>query len=133
MIFDKSARDEISLRLVNWGLWSRTGGIPNLNYPAWIDIMRDYFPADTRITPDSNDAEIIENVISTLNIAGRRGMGWGEVYQFILKMEYVEYGRPQSLKADHVRYKFKHPCSMRTYRYHLHGAKEAVYKFSGPL
>lgn len=132
-MYDKSAERIVIARLINWGLWSRFGGIPKLGYPAWIDIMREFFPADCHTIPDDLDAQHIEDIISTLNIAGRRGMGWGEVYQFILKMEFVEHGRPQKLKAQHVRGKFKQPCSVRTYQYHFYRVKRAIYYLAAPV
>lgn len=133
LMYDKEAERIVIARLINWGLWSKYGGFPKLNYPAWIEIMREYFPADARTMPDDIDAEHIEHVISTLNIVGRRGLGWGEVYQFILKMEYIEHGRPQIAKAEHVRHKFKQPCSDRTYRYHFYKAKRAIHAFANPF
>jgi len=134
MTYTKEAEDVILARLTNWGIWSKIGGFPNLGTPAFVDIMNEYFPSDRiPITPNNQDAEHLESIITTLDIAGRRGMGWGEVYRLIFKMEFIEHGRPQSVKADHIRWKFKQPCSERTYRYHWYRAKRAIHLLADPL
>ncbi len=133
-MYDKEAEDIVLGRLVNWGIWSKVGGYPNLGTPSYIQIMRDYFPSDDdRITPNNKDAEHIENIITSLDIAGRRGLGWGDVYRLIYKMEFVEYPRPQSAKAEHIRAAFNHPCSERTYRYHWSRAKRIIHFMADPL
>ena len=133
-MYDKDAEAKVIARLTNWGIWSRIGGFPKLGTPAYVEIMRDYFPSgDDHITPNNKDAEHIEEIITTLDIAGRHGLGWGDIYRLIFKMEFVEHGRPQSVKADHIRWKFKQPCSERTYRYHWYRAKKVIYFLADPL
>jgi len=116
----------VTARLINWGLWVR-GGMPYLGYPAWTDIWHGYFPSKVHITPDCDDAEHIEYIVSSLDIAGRGGLGLGDIYAFICRLEYVEIERPRMAKAEHVRRKYNVPCSERTFRYHLYNAKRAVH------
>ena len=130
MIFDKAADEEITARLLNWGIWNNRRGLPKFNYPSYVEIMRKYFPADGRFEPDDIDAQHLEDIISTLNVAGRGGFGWGDIYAFTLKLEFIEFGRPRESKAEHVRRKFDCPCSERTFRHHLYRAKRAVWAFA---
>jgi hypothetical protein len=95
--------------------------------------MSRYFPQATHITPNDIDAQHIEDIISTLDIAGRKGMGLGEIWAFVCRLEYIEYDRPRSVKAEHVRRKYNRSCSERTFRYHLYNAKRAIYVFASPL
>lgn len=133
-MYDKEAEERVKLRLANWGIWSRIGGFPKLGTPAYVEIMRDYFPSDrVPLTPNNKDAEHIEYIISTMDIAGRRGLGWGDIYRLIYKMEFVEYPRPQEAKAQHVRKAFGCKCSGRTYRYHWYRAKRKIHVLSDPL
>ena len=129
---DTEANKLITARLMNWGLWSR-GGMPALGYPAWYEVMHDYFPSAIRLSPDSNDAEHIEYILSSLNLGALKGIGLGDLYLFICKLEYKEIERPRESKAEHVRRKYQLPCSERTFRYHLHGAKKAVYLLANPI
>ena len=125
--------EEITARLINWGLWNR-GGYPNLGTPAFVDIMSEYFPQAARINPDAIDGEHIEEVISSLDLGNRNGkIGNGTLYAFVLRLEYIEYQRPREAKAEHVRHKYKRKCSERTFRYHLYNAKRAILMLSNPL
>ena len=126
------ADKEITARLINWGLWAK-GGIPKLGTPAFVEIMSEYFPQDTRIAPDEIDAQHIEEILSSLDIAGRGGMNWGDVWAFVCRLQFIEIERPTQAKAEHVRSKFKIRCSERTYRYHLFNARKAVHAFANPL
>jgi len=128
-VYDKKAKEQTIARLTNWGVWSRVGGFPNLGTPAYVEIMKDYFPDKSpKVTPNNADAEHLENIITTMDIAGRNGFGWGDVYRLILKMEFIEHGRPQSLKANHVKRKFElKSYAERTYRYHFYRAKQEIY------
>ena len=122
-------------RLLNWGLYIRSGGMPNLGYPSWHEIMREYW-GDTGTgtnAPHEIDALHLENIISTMDTMGRSGEGIGHVYAFILKLEYAEHGRPAQAKAEHVRAKFKVRCGERTYYYRLSEAKKAVHLFADPF
>jgi hypothetical protein len=131
---NREADQLITSRLLNWGLWSNIGGFPDLGTPAFIEIMKEYFPQDTRITPNSIDAEHIEEVISSLEVGTRSGIiNNGSLYSFVLRLEYLEYDRPRSLKCEHVRRKHGRKCSERTFRYHLHNAKKAVNYLCNPL
>jgi len=100
-------------------MYVRTGGMPDLGYPSWHEIMREYW-GDTGVgktAPDEADALHLENIISTMDTMGRSGTGIGHVYAFILRLEYVEVGRPVEARAEHVRAKFKVRCGERTYYY----------------
>ena len=132
-MFDTATDREITARLINWGLWNNTNCYPNLGYPAFVEIMSEYFPSATRINPNEIDAQHIEDVISSLDLAGRGGIGWGEIWAFVCRLEYIEFERPRSAKAEHVRLKYKRPCSTRTFRYHLYNAKRAIHIFSDPI
>ena len=129
------AEEIITARLINWGLWNK-GGYPSLGTPAYVEIMRDYFPQRmVKMTPNNLDAEHIEWVVSSLELGARNGKIGGAVgiYPLVLKLEFIEYERPRELKAEHVRRKHDRPCSERTFRYHLHRAKEVVNMLSSPL
>ena len=125
----------LEARLYNWGLFCRVGGFPKLGYPTWNEIMREYMsePGAGRISPNEIDGMHLENVISSLNVISRGGMGMGELYAFILKLEYIERGRPIRAKAEHVRHKFRCKCGERAYYYHYYGARKAVATFAGSL
>ena len=131
---DSHQNSIITARLINWGLWNK-GGYPNLGTPAFVDIMSDYFPQDTHITPDSIDAEHLEFVISSIEL-GSRGDILGDVcgiYPLVLKLEFIEYERPRELKAEHIRRAHNVKCSERTFRYHLFNAKKTVNLLANPL
>ena len=131
---DSSTNEIITARLINWGLWSNTGGYPNLGIPGYTEILREYFPQVVRINPCSIDAEHIEYVISSLDLGNRNDrIGMGTLYAFVLRLEFIEYERPRSLKAEHVRRKHSRPCSERTFRYHLYNAKKAVELLAEPF
>jgi len=131
---DTSTDRIITARLLNWGLWSKTGGYPNLGIPGYTEILREYFPQVVRINPDAIDAEHIEYVISSLDMGNRNNhIGNGTLYAFILRLEFIEYERPREAKAEHVRRKHKRPCSERTFRYHLYNAKKAVELLAEPF
>ena len=131
---DSSRDNLITARLLNWGLWSNTGGYPNLGIPGYTEILREYFPQVVRISPDAIDAEHIEYVISSLDLGNRNDMiGSGSLYAFVLRLEYIEYERPRSLKCEHVMRKHSRPCSERTFRYHLYNAKKAVDTLAEPF
>ena len=129
---------EQEVRLVNWGRWHRHDDtLARLAYPTWPQIMRLYWPAPGGPAVAELDAEHLEHVISTLDIAGRGGFGWGELYAFCLRIEYIERPtdkqRPPSERARFVREKFKRPCAVRTYHHHVQNAKRAVFALAGPI
>ena len=127
--------DLIEARLINWALFLRHGGIPALSYVTWPQIMKQYWDGtDDRATcSDEIDAMYLADIISTLDVAGRDGIGLGSLYAFILKIEYIEIGRPVGERAKHVSRKFSRPCGERTYYYHLASAKTAVHSFAEPI
>ena len=129
------AEEIITARLINWGIWNK-GGYPLLGTPAYVEIMRDYFPQrQLKITPNNIDAEHIEYIISSIELASRSGIieGAVSIYPLVLKLEFIEYERPRELKAEHIRRKSSRPCSERTFRYHLSRAKQAVAMLANPL
>ena len=132
-MYDQVADEVIRARLINWGLFGRFGGIPKLGYPAFIQIMQEYFPSDHPMLPDSIDAMRLDYIISTLNMAGKDDCGRGDLYQYILLMEYKERERPQSDKAKRVSQKFRCRCASSTYRAHHAKARKAVALFAEPL
>jgi hypothetical protein len=137
-MYGRNAKKQNVGRLKNWGLWSVAGGMPYLGTPAYIDIMQEYFPADCKTLPDDADAQHIEDTIIGLNILGRRGLGWGDVYKRILEMEFIDpyrgRDRPQSLKADIIRWTFGfRGFSKRTYRHHYKLSKLAVFVWSDSI
>ena len=133
-VYDEKAEKEILARLNNWALWSSIGGFPNLDPPAYVEVMSEYFPSEHRSTPYDKDAEHLEHIISTLDIAGRNGQGWGDIYRFILKQEFLEHERPQILKAQNVkRWLRVESYTQRTYRNHWYAAKKAVFMYADPI
>jgi hypothetical protein len=126
--------EEITARLINWGLWNR-GGYPNLGTPAFVDIMSEYFPQQTHIAPDSIDAEHLEYIISSIELGARNDHigATCSIYPLVLKLEFIEHERPRELKAEHVRRKYNVRCSERTFRFHLFNAKKAVNLLANPL
>ena len=130
--------DELQLveaRLVNWSLFLRHGGIPVLGYTTWPQIMKQFWgePGNGAATADEIDAMHLADIISTLDVAGRNGIGMGSLYAFVLRVEYLEVGRPVGERAKHVSRKFKRRCGERTYYYHLAAAKNAVNAFAEPI
>ena len=132
-MFDTEADRLVTARLINWGLWNNTNCYPHLGYPAFVDIMKDYFPSITRINPDDNDAMHIEYILSSMDVGSRKGICWGEIYMFVCRLEFIEFERPREAKAQHVRLKYQKPCSERTFRYHLYNAKKAIHLFADPI
>jgi len=130
---DKEANDLVTARLLNWGLWSNVNCYPHLGYTAFVEIMKDYFPQATRINPDDIDGQYIEDILTDLNMGGIKGVGDGQLFRFVCKLEFVEFERPRESKAEHVRRKMKRPCSERTFRYHLYRAKKAIHTFADPI
>lgn len=124
--------DEIHARLVNWGRWLRwDSAIARLGYPTEAPFS--FSPRRGGIVADL-DAEHIEWVISSLNVSGYEN---GVLYAFILKVEYAE-SPDQAMsyvgqRAEDVRQRFKRPCAISTYYYHLVKAKTAVRYLAGPI
>jgi len=126
------------MRLRNWGNWCRSGSHPGLGYSTWGQILKQFLGEQSRrVMIDELDAQIIEDTISTLDMVGRDGFGWGHLWAFCLKVEYVErsdsHQRPQSERAKDVSRKFQRPCAARTYRYHLYNARRAVFTLIEPI
>ena len=134
----KLIRDEQEIRLSNWGRYVRSGSHPGLDYTTWGQVLRQYLgEPDNSITINEIDGQRLEDVISTLDVSGRNGFGWGELWSAVLRVEYVE--RPegqqpaQEQKAKDISRKFNRPCSSRTYRHNLWNAKRAVFSLIDPL
>lgn len=120
-------------RLINWGMYNKLRGIPNLNPPSYQQIMRDYFPSDVFIEPDLPDAMFLEEMISTLDIAGRGGFGDGDYHAYILRLEFVHRERPEELKAKVYSMKNKTSICDRTYRRYVQDAIKMVETWAIPL
>ena len=125
----------LEARLVNWALFLRHGGIPALGLITWPQIMKQYWgdPGAGIWAANEIDAAYLAYIISTLDMAGREGFGLGDLYAFILKLEYIEIGRPVGQRAKHVSRKFQRRCGERTYYYHLAAAKRVVHEFAEPI
>ena len=130
----KQAEVTKEMRLVNWGRWNRSGSNPNLDYTTWGEIFSFYLGAPSKQMVNELDAQVIEHVVTTLDMSGRAGeFPWTELYAFVLRLEYMERSddnqRVQSERAKDVSRKFKRPCASRTYRKHLYNAKRAIFTF----
>ena len=126
------------MRLENWGRWTRRGSAPGLGLPTWGSLYNQFIPDQSNsITVNDLDAQKIEHVISSLDVAGRGGFGWGELWGAVLRIEYSERDsknqRPVAVRAKHVSRKFKRPCAARTYYHHLQNATRAVFQFTDSL
>ena len=97
--------------------------------------MKQYWgePGTGATVANEIDGAHLAYIISTLDMAGREGIGIGDLYAFILKIEYIEIARPVGERAKHVSRKFSRPCGERTYYYHLAAAKKAVHSFAEPI
>lgn len=119
---------EIDARLINWGRWLRHDQtIRRLGYPWKSPFV--FSPSKGAAIADL-DAEHIEWVISSLDVAGRQGFGKGMLYAYILRLEFAErdgdHLPPVGDRAKDVSRRFKRPCGERTYYYHLAAAKRLV-------
>lgn len=133
MIFDDTANEITTARLVNWGL-SHRGKVVNLDFPTWHQIFSRYvINHDHRISPDLLDAQHIEDVLISLNLGALKGIGLGDLYLMVCIQEFINYQSPRQLKAEYIRRKTGLACSERTFRYHLYNAKRAVHLFANPL
>jgi hypothetical protein len=133
-IYDDKAKQETLGRLENWALWSLTGGMPNLDPPAFVELMSEYFPSNWQNIAYDMDAQHIEDTVTNLNITGRQWGGWGDVYRLILKQEYLEPGRPLEVRTENVKRCFKFTTySQRSYERHWHLAKMSVFLWAEPL
>jgi hypothetical protein len=132
-------KDEWEARLINWGLWhSVDNTFRRLDYPRWYEILKKFYGIESSgLQLAELDAEHLEDIISTLDMAGRGGFGWGTLWAFVLKLEYIEgapYRHPTlSQKAKDVSRKFCRPCSERSYQRHLYNARCAVFEFADPI
>ena len=82
----------ITTRLKNWGKFNRIrGGIPKLGFTSFTKLMSEYLPQDCFVHPDEIDAMYIGEIISSLDIAARRGdINWGDVYAYVLFHEFIK-------------------------------------------
>ena len=126
----KLEKQEQEARFINWRLWSKTGAMPDLDLTTWDEIFN---MVEGRLSADEIDAMRIEYIVSTLDIAGRRGFNLGELWAFCLRVEYLEYGRPIEERAKHVSRKFNRPCGKWAFYKHLTNGKNAVIALAGPL
>ena len=134
----KMLKDEQECRLINWGNWARSGSNPGLDFTTWGEVLKQYLgERQNSVTINEIDAMKLEHVISTLDMSGRDGFGWGELWSAVLRIEYVERHEgqqpAQEQKAKDVSRKFKRPCSSRTYRHHMYNAKRAVFSLVDPI
>ena len=121
------------LRLINWGMFNKLRGIPNLDMPSYIQIMSEYFKQDIFIEPNTEDAMYIDWVISSLDMAGRGGFGDGDRHAYILWLEFIERERPRELKVQAFESDYDRSICDRTYRRYVHKAIDMVNKWSSPL
>ena len=134
----KYEKETQEYRLKNWGKWNRSGNNPNLNYVTWGEIFSFYLGSPVIEFIDSNDAQEIEGVITTLDIAGKNGeYPMTQVQMFCLRVEYMERSdksqRPIEERAKHVRRKFKRPCGKWSYYKHLTNGRNAVFALAKDL
>jgi hypothetical protein len=124
----------IEVRLKNWGIFNRFGNSIGLGVTSYSQLMSAFIAQDCYISPDINDAMEIGGVISTLDIAARRGdINWGDVYAYVLDQEYRWFDRAYDVKAEKVRDKFGFPCSEKTFKKHVRVAKITVFFMAQPL
>ena len=129
---ERIQRDEIHVRLINWGSWLRHDStFSKLGYPSQAPFI--FSPSKGVLIADL-DAAYIEWIVSTLHMSGfERGL----LYAFILKVEYAERSEGKvphvSQRAKDVSRHFKRPCAERTYYHHLANAKKAVQMLAGPM
>lgn len=131
--YAKQTKDEeIHARLCNWGRWLRYDPGQSLGYPTKSPFV--FSPRAGGGLIADLDAEHIEWIVSSLGISG---LERGELYAFVLKVEYAE--RPEhamphvSQRAADVKDRFRCPCAERTYYHHLAKAREAVHTFADPI
>ena len=127
---------EEEARLSNWGLFCRFGNLPGLGLTTWPQLMREFWgePGIGITIPNELDAIHLENIISTMDVMGRDMDNYrGDLYAFILKLEYIEIGRPVQERAKHVRRKFKIKCGERQYYRHISNARDIVFTFAEPM
>ena len=126
----------IETRLINWGRWNQLRGIPNLNPPSFTQLMSEYIKQDIFIQPDVNDALHLEEVISSLDLAGRSIFDEGDASMkaYILRLEFIERDK-SARQANKERYERKYSKSIcdRTYRRHYNNAVRMVEKWCNPL
>ena len=126
----------IETRLVNWGRYNQLRGIPNLNPPSFTQLMSEYIKQDIFIQPDVNDALHLEEVISSLDLAGRSIFDEGDASMkaYILRLEFIERSR-SARQANMERYQRHYGKSIcdRTYRRHYNNAVKMVEKWCNPL
>ena len=128
----KTELETIHVRLLNWGKWLRYDDtLAKLGYPTQAPFVFSPRKGGTIADPD---AEHMEFVVSSLMVSG---FGDGELFAFILKVEYAE--RPEHMlgpvvvRARDVSRRFRRPCSERSYYRHLTRAKIAVHHLAGPV
>jgi len=100
----------------------------------WYDIWKDYLP-HTRVgfSIAEIDAKNLERIITTLDMCGRGGLGWGKIYTYIIKLDYLWVPRPVIAKAEMAASKFKRGCSKRSYHNWQKMAVAAVFELADPL
>lgn len=123
--------DEVHARLINWGRWLRFDDtLYRLGFPHEAPFV--FSPRKGGVIADI-DAEHIEWIVSSLAVSN---IGNGMLYAFILKIEYAEKPEgmigPVETRAADVRRRFKRPCAISTYYYHLAKAKQAVKILADP-
>jgi hypothetical protein len=127
--------EELHGRLLNWGRWLRYDDtVSQLGYPKKCPFT--FSPSRGGMVADI-DAQHIEHVVSSLDMAGRGGFGHGWMYAFILRVEYAEKPDglmgPVSERAKDVSRRFKTRCSQRQYYNLLYRARRMVAEFVDKL
>ena len=119
------------MRLTNWARWANAGNNLSLGYPEWYDIWSQYLPNNhVGLSYAENDAQHIENIITTLDMCSRRDPDtfvWGCLWAYVIKLEHLWMPCPVEVRAKFVRYKFKRPCAKRTYHKHVERATDAIF------
>ena len=137
LLRSKLNKQEVEARLSNWGRWNRQRINPQ-SYTTWQQLYSFFFGAAAWRVAADIDAQHLEDVITTLDLASRSGLfKWPRLYCFVLKLEYAERPeskqRPASERAKDVSRKFKRPCAESTYYQILARSKQMLFTFADPL
>ena len=135
-------KDKIELmRLGNWGQSGR-GGIPDFEPASWFDVFNEFLADDQyRQSIAERDAAHLEFIITTFDMLARanndpKATGvykFGTVWKTALLIKYKEASRPVSAMAEELRRRMKRRCAERTFRHHIHEARNAIFKWADPL
>ena len=127
-------KEIIEGRLENWGLFNRLGNKPRLGITSYSQLMSEYIAHGGHTQPDEIDAMYIGDIISSLDIAARRGdINWGDVYAFVLYQEYIRSESAYKVKAEKTRKRFGFPCAIKTFKKHVRIARITIHYCSEPI